>query len=218
MAKRKPKTQKQLARKKSSRPIYQRFLIVCEGETERIYLNGIKTEFQLGKTKEIIIPDDNASSPISIVDYAELKYHEDSKDNEGNEYNYVFCVIDRDIHQTYSKALAKINTLNGKIPNCQFQLFLSDPCIEYWFLLHYIYTDKPYNSKGKKSRAKCVISDLKRFEPKYAKNNNKIITGFISKLDTASKHAEKSLKDSQIRGNTNPSSNFHLLIKKLCEK
>lgn len=218
MAKRKPKTQKQLARKKSSRPIIQRFLIVCEGKTERIYLNGIKNEFKLGITKEIIIPDGNDPSPISVVNYAEQKYLEDSKYNEGNEYNYVFCVIDRDGHQSYEKAVKKIDNLKRKIPNCQFQLFLSDPCVEYWFLLHHIYTDKPYNDIPSKSRADCVTSDLKQYEPLYTKNNIKIITGLISKLDTASKHAEKSLKDSQTRGDTNPSSNLHILIKKLCEE
>ncbi|OCG71066.1 hypothetical protein A9G43_05945 [Gilliamella sp. Occ3-1] len=112
MAKRKPKTKKELARKKSIRAINKRILIVCEGKTERIYLNGIKNEFKLGVTNEIIIPEDNDSSPISIINYAEQKYEEDKKYNENNEYDHVFCVIDRDSHPTYNQAKNKINSLN----------------------------------------------------------------------------------------------------------
>lgn len=212
MTKRKPKTLADLERKKGSRSINQRILIVCEGKTERIYLTGIKNKFKLGVTKEITIPDDNDPSPISVVSYAENKYYEDRKDNKDNEYDYVFCVIDRDGHQSYQRAVNKIANLNRSITNSQFQLYLSDPCIEYWLLLHHIYTDKPYNSTSRKSRADYAISDLKRYEPNYTKTDSKIITGFISKLDIALQHAERSYLASQTRGDTNPSSNVHELI------
>ncbi|OCG71065.1 hypothetical protein A9G43_05940 [Gilliamella sp. Occ3-1] len=81
--------------------------------------------------------------------------------------------------------------------------------------MHYVYTDKPYNSKSHKSRAKCVISDFKKYEPKYTKNNSKIIIGLISKLDIALRNAELSMKTAKDRKSTNPSSNLHLLIEEL---
>lgn len=217
MAKRKPKTLNNLMRKESTRHPAKRILIVCEGETERLYLIGIKKKFKLGITKEINIPDDNDPSPISVVNYAIEKFNIDKKDNTNNEYDHVYCVIDRDSHSSYDKAVIKINEQNKIISGDKFKISLSDPCIEYWLLLHFTYTDKPYTCNNHKSRADYAKSDLKKYIPKYSKTDKNVIESFLNKLDVALKNAKKADMAAKKRGDTNPSTKLHELIKKLNE-
>lgn len=212
MAKRKPKSLNSLKRKNSKRAPNERILIVCEGETERLYLTGIKKKFKLGITKEINIPDENDPSPISVVNYAIEKYNEDRKNNINNEYDHVFCVIDRDIHQSYEKAVSEITKQNKTIKANKFQIYLSDPSIEYWLLLHHTYTDRPYNSNAHKSRGDYVQSDLKKYVPNYKKTDVNIIERFLENLNVALENARKADIVARERGDTNPSTKLYELI------
>ena len=77
-------------------------LIVCEGETEQLYLDAVRQKFEL-TTAEVVLPANNIGpAPISVVDCAI------NKANEKGGYDHIFCVFDRDGHESYARARQKI--------------------------------------------------------------------------------------------------------------
>ena len=81
-------------------------LIVCEGETEQEYFEAARIKYGL-TTAEIILADNTIGpAPISVVECAE------GKCAERGGYDKVFCVFDRDGHESFDRARKKIKTLN----------------------------------------------------------------------------------------------------------
>ncbi|WP_338809498.1 RloB family protein [Neisseria leonii] len=164
--KRKARTLKQKQRKIGIRKSYDRVLIVCEGhKTEPLYFNALREHYQL-HTANIEISPSSGSDPMSIVNYAKTRYTEAK--NEGNAFDKVYCVFDKDDHTNYPEA---IQALANSRPSNVFFAITSVPCFEYWILLHFTYTTKPYFSVAKKSAANAVIDELKNYIPKYEKNS-----------------------------------------------
>ncbi len=89
---------------------------------------------------------------------------------------------------------------------------MSVPCFEYWLLLHFRYTAKPYAATGGSSVGDAVLKDLKKEMPMYKKNDNNIFKSLSSKIETAKTNAAKSLKDAKNNNTDNPSTNIHDLI------
>ncbi len=57
-------------------------------------------------------------------------------------WEQVYCVFDRDDHQSFNNALQKVNALNNKYKNdlkqpIKFTAIQSNPCFELWLLLHF---------------------------------------------------------------------------------
>jgi hypothetical protein len=92
---------------------------------------------------------------------------------------------------------------------------MSDPCIEYWFLLHFEYTRSPFVGEGKKSRGDIAVERLKQFIPEYKKGDLRI--GFLLEghFDFAFANAQRSLEDAVFTGEDNPPTSVHLLINRL---
>lgn len=194
--KRKSKTLKQKQRKIGIRKPYDRVLIVSEGsDTEVLYFTSLREEYQL-HTANIEICSPSGSDPISIIKYANRRYTEAK--NEGNPFDRVYCVFDKDQHAHYELAIKELERLK---PNNTFFAITSVPCFEYWFLLHFIYTTKPYFPTNTKSVADSLISELKNYIPNYEKNIKifnliKDNTPFaISNAKRANQAAQKVLTD-----------------------
>lgn len=141
---------------------------------------------------------------MSIVEHAEKLYEEEK--GKGDRFDKVFCVFDRDKHADYQKALNKLNSKDD------FSAIYSVPCFEYWILLHYEYTTKPYQGVGNKSAADKVVSDLKKHITDYKKGAPEIFKHCRDKLEKAKKNAEKSLKAAQKANTQNPSTKAHKLV------
>ena len=205
--KRKAKSAKNLRRKRAKRSPYERILIVCEGEkTEPNYFKEIVRVYELN-TANIVIDGKCGSSPMSVFEYAESLW--DVEDAKGDSYDRVYCVFDKDSHETYGKAL---NMIRGKKPENTFFAANSVPCFEYWFLLHFTYTTKPHFSAGNASSADSVIKDLKQYMPDYSKGNEGIFSILFNRLKFAKENAEKSLICSSQNGTDNPSTTVHKLV------
>lgn len=127
---------KALARKKGTRPPYDRVLIVCEGtKTEPQYFQEILRQFRIPSAHIKVIPADG-TSPLQVVNSALAEFQ------KTREYDRIFAVFDRDDHLTYANALARAAALDGSQRNdekkaVRFAAAPSVPCFELWLLLHF---------------------------------------------------------------------------------
>lgn len=206
--KRKAKTALNRASKKQRKP-YERVLIVCEGKkTEPIYFECLIKALRLA-TANVVVDGDCGSSPDRVFKHAKKLY---KKSNEiGNSYDKVFCVFDKDSHPSY---MATIDAINRSTPKGIFVAINSIPCFEYWLLLHFEYSIKPYAKSGKKSIADMVLTDLKK-QPsfkKYQKGDISIFDKTFHLIEKAKSNSKLSLSESLKNNTDNPSTYVHILV------
>ncbi|MEN2415552.1 RloB family protein [Flavobacterium mesophilum] len=140
----------------------KRGLILCEGETEENYFRGLITQDKYRRqfssiSVEIFKPKDH--SPVGLVNKAK-ELIKKAKRQDKNPYAFVWVVFDKDGHAGIAKAfeIARVAEIN---------IAFTTPCFEYYVLLHFDRTMKPYT--------KCddVISEIKKNHiPDYEKATN----------------------------------------------
>lgn len=211
--KRKRRRLASLERKRSRKAPYARVLIVCEGsKTEPNYFREIRDTYRLSTANIDICGKECSSDPLSVVDYAIKKFREDP------DYEYVYCVIDRDKHTTFYAAMDKLrDTRLGK--NVTFKAITSVPCFEFWLLLHFCYTTRQFCASGIASNCELVIAELKTMEriPGYNKGAQNIFALTKAMLQDAIKHAKQLQQHNDATGTNNPATNMHELIECLIE-
>ena len=164
-------------------------MIVCEGsKTEPHYLAELREVWGVPHSWVNIKPSEG-SSPDRVVQTAEKLYAEDAQ--MGDSFDQVFCVFDRDAHPTFSQAVQRTRELasNGK----PFKAITSTPCFEFWFLLHFGYSDAPFARAGKKSVGDVVVSHFKTKAglTQYGKAQRGMAAQLQGKLAAATQHAAK---------------------------
>ncbi|WP_348305145.1 RloB family protein [Methanothrix sp.] len=145
-----------MPRKSNFRDPKKVVILVCQGaETEPVYFNNFrKKECEIA----IHIHREAGKDPIKIINTA--KYLKNDQ-YEGALIERIFCIYDVDntLERTLRKC-EKIANENG-LKTC-----VSNPCFEIWFLLHFFYSTKNYNSYDEVKEA------LIRYIPEYAKNRD----------------------------------------------
>ena len=198
--KRKGKDVRKLERRRARRSPYARILVVCEGQkTEPNYFNGLKDDLRLNSAN-IEITGESDSSPTSVVAFAAERYEQEEK--AGFAFDRVFCVFDKDSHADYQRALTQITAMK---PNNVFHAITSVPAFEYYLLLHYELTTRPFTSRQ-------VLSALKKRIHGYQKGNENIFSTVRDRLDVAKSNAEESLKAATNAHTDNPSTRAHKLV------
>lgn len=198
----------QRKRKKPREP-YDVVLTICDGaKTEPAYFTALKNELRLSSANIRICGKECGSAPLSVVDYA----IEECK--KTGDYNRVYCVFDKDRHETYEIALEKVSRtkLRG---GAKIFAITSVPCFEYWLLLHFADTARPYGASGNNSPCDNVNHDLKVYISDYEKGNIGIFEKTYPCVDEAIRRAillEKRQEESQT---DNPSTKVHHLVKYL---
>lgn len=174
-------------------------LVICEdSKSGKQYLDDAKHYFRIDVIVEIA--HCGKTDPKGIVTEA--------LDRQGK-FDQIFCAIDRDSHETFEEALILAKT-SKKIT-----VITSYPCFEFWLLLHFGYSNKPYTPVGKDSAAYRLIRDLRTHPDMsdYDKGANKsIFKMLLNRLPTARKNAEKVLDEAIICGDMNPSTKLHELL------
>lgn len=177
-------------------------LIVCEGETESAYFDAARLKFGL-TTAEVILPANTVgSAPISVVECAEAKC------GERGGYDKVFCIFDRDGHESFAKARSKIAglALRRRDP-LPIEEAVSFPCFEFWVLLHFERTDRPF------IRCDDVIEQLRqRHVPGYVKADAAVASKLMDRIDTAFGNAVW-LEERASDIGENPSTTIHRVIR-----
>jgi hypothetical protein len=213
--KRKARKVAEIERKQNARTASKRYLIVCEGaKTEPHYLRDLRDDLRIRPERVRIAPNDG-NTPDRIVEHALKLYQEDER--SGDSFDRVFLVFDRDQHSSYAAAVQRAKDLaaQGK----PFVAITSVPCFEYWLLLHFGFTDQPFNAAGRNSGCDNLITVLKT-KPgleTYGKGDTGIYALLKSRMATAATGGARSIANAESTGQENPSTRVHELVKALQE-
>jgi hypothetical protein len=144
-------------RRQGRREPRRSILILCGGtETEPRYFNALKQELKLSSVRIEI--KGTAWDPLKVVECAVARSRE--SDGPHPVFDEVWCVLDAERAGTNPRFDPAVQTAQqGKI-----ELAVSNPAFEYWYLLHFTATDRPFQD------ADQLIEELKGHLPAYEKS------------------------------------------------
>ncbi len=205
--KRKERKAELLRRRRATKAPYDVILIVCEGaKTEPNYFTELKKAFRLSNANVRICG--RGSDPLNVVDFAIETFRREQ------EFDRVYCVFDRDRHTTYNAALDKVRrTRLGK--GSKIFAIPSVPCFEFWLLLHFTYTTRPFDAPAGDSICSEVIEELKKHLSLYQKGQHDVFYKIQDKLDNAITNARRVEQFHKTSRTVNPSTLVHSLVEYL---
>lgn len=185
-----------------------RILIVCEdAKSGTYYLQELVRDFGLsGRVK--VLPSENGCAPKSVLDSAIKLFKQQKTDT----YDQVYCVFDRDKPNDFANIAQKIRHLR---PKNTFYAITTTPCFEFWYLLHFPFSSKPYNVTQSKTPDEQVNSDLKKIWTDYEKGKRGFYERTKNDLVSAINNAKKLVLENAKTGSNNPQTNMHELIEYL---
>lgn len=173
-----------------------RCLIVTEGEkTEPNYFKGMRKAKRLHGVQVTALQSPLGTDPLSVLKGAVQLFLEGNthKGILRLNYDYVFVVFDRDQHENYAPALQQVSNYqqykNDEGKKVPFVAIPSNPCFEYWLLLHY------ENCMALKDRREVCKSLLKYYK-NYEKKHEEIFEDTQDKLEIALNYADRINRDS----------------------
>jgi len=114
-------------------------LIVCEGQTEKLYFESFPTT-----TVEVTCIDMGGQSKVKLVE--ECIKREKAYRKERTKYDEVWCVFDMDV-KAGAKEFSDFDTSIQMAKKKGFKVAYSNDAFELWYYLHYQYTDQPHHRK-----------------------------------------------------------------------
>lgn len=169
----------------SNKKMKPTFFVFCEGKTEAAYVDLLRRNFRV--PVEIIAKVSDSNISRTYIDRC-------LRDRFTTKNDKIFLMFDLDV----PGMLEHLSKIKDAI------LLLSNPCIEYWFLLHYNDINREISS------AEC-LSLLKSKDSDYSKGgfSTAMKRVLIENIENASVRANKKLAYS------NPSSTVYLLTGEL---
>ena len=157
------------------------FFVFCEGKTEAAYVDLLRRSFRVPVEIIAKVSDSNISQPY--IDRCKRERFTTQNDKTS-------LMFDLDV----PGMLEHLKKINGAV------LLLSNPCIEYWYVLHYKDTNKELSS------AECLAM-LRSIDADYAKGTFSTVMKkvLIDSIENAANRAKAK------EAYTNPSSTVHLL-------
>lgn len=140
-------------RQTRKRKLYPAIAIVGEGITESIYFSQMRQQEDLQFT---VKPDMGKNSGVDSIVSKALDLLE-------KEYDKVFCAIDMDELVRDATLMRKYKKLRKEHDGEGLVFIETHPCTEFWFLLHYVFTTKPYTSYSQ------LQKELRKHLPSYEK-------------------------------------------------
>lgn len=128
-------------------------------------------------------------------------------------FEVIFCVIDRDSHESFEDALLRAAEFGDSI-----RVLPSYPCYEYWLLLHHRFTRAPVTSVGAQSAGTRMVAALRGEDgmAEYEKGtSNSVFDRLLDRLPIARVNAARALHAAVAEQEMNPSTEVHLLISEL---
>lgn len=165
------------------------FLVICEGETERAYIELLKRRYRVPVTVKTKVSGNQINARLVREYLRELELE------QGDDYR-VFYIYDADVESV----MKKLMTLEGVA-------ILTNPCIELWFLLHCIDHSRATTS-GEVVKLLCKSHEAWRNYCKGELNSDqtKMLT---SNIGEAVRRAKR------LTHPENPSSNFYDFVEAL---
>ena len=160
---------------------------------------------QLNAT-DVVIVHPEGTDPLTLVEEAiKLKKErkEDAKTGNAIPYDEVWVVFDLEKPHDERRIKAKEAFSTGRSENIKFGD--SDPCFEFWLLLHEVYTTAQFKD------CDSVIKRLKKYWPDYSKGERPS-EEFLKKLPAAVDRANRCRKHhAESGGDGNPGTNLDKL-------
>ncbi len=169
------------------------FFVFCEGKTEAAYVDLLRRNFRVPVEIIARVSDSNISQPY--IDRCK-------RDRFTTPEDKTFLMFDLDVPGMLDLDVPVMLDRLKKTQDAT--LLLSNPCIEYWFLLHYVDVNREISS------SECLAL-LRSKDPAYSKGE----------FSTAMKRILiENIDDAAVRANgkevySNPSSTVHLLTKEI---
>lgn len=158
------------------------FFVFCEGESEEAYVKFLRSKFRL--------PIEVCPSVTGLsINQASINKFKKSKSTHAKDKDYLMYDLDRD------DVIIRLQKIKGAT------IILSNPCLELWYLLHYI------NQKTEITSSQCLKA-LIRHLPEYKKGE--ICGNLQDILNSKQEFAVKRAKALPLH--LNPSSDMHILL------
>ena len=211
MTSRKHRNTNSYERLQGSKEPRKSILIVCEGKkTEPIYFNSLKRILRLAMVEIDIVGE--GAAPITVVDRAielrEERRHLAKTSLRKAAYEVVYCVVDVEAPKAESLSRA-VDKARGN----NLQVILSNPCFEYWYILHFRKTGGHFGTSRK------VKSALQRVHPAYCESDTTIFDVAYPKTADAIRHSKEVLReqhhDAEDLSACNPSTHVHKIVEYL---
>jgi hypothetical protein len=172
----------------------KRFVFVIDGECEYWYIQMLKRN---EKTVNVSLKPELPQKKKPEEQYNRVV--ELSKD-----YDEVFWILDLDVILKETRetskgtktVLQKLKAYHEKITqnkNCKnVKIIINNPCLEYWYLLHFKFTSKYFESYDKLLPVlKKFLTDYEKTQKYYTKQNHDIYTKLKPYLSTAIENANQ---------------------------
>ncbi|WP_297970126.1 RloB family protein [uncultured Capnocytophaga sp.] len=166
----------------------QAFAVVVDGETEYWYLQMlIHNEPNIPSNIKPQVPKKNIDQQYKLV--TELSEEE---------YDKVFWIVDLDVllkeereKKSNPSSLQKFLVYYKRLSkNQKVVVIVNNPCLEYWFLLHFRKTTKIFTACADAEReVSQYLKGYKKTEKFFKKSNNDIYKQLKPHLETAISHA-----------------------------
>lgn len=130
---------------------------------------------------------DCGSDPLSVVRHGIHLYEKNRLPKTCHSYDIVFCVIDRDAHQTFNAALDCALQYNRKKNKAIILPIKSYPSFEIWYLFHFLYTRQVFvktptkSAQGNDVKKPLILNGKKVFKEDYEKSHSDIYKKLKSK-------------------------------------
>lgn len=181
-------------------------LIGTEGNnrTETKYLENFRRHLS---EYSIVFARGNDTDSLGVINNTIYSMNEEELNLK--EGDLVYSLIDYDVNVPREK-LNKLNIAIEKAQENNIKVLISNPTFEIWYLLHYRYSTKSFNSN------EDVIYELKKYIKNYQKNLD-VYNRLIDKLPNAIDNAKKLENYHSKQGNTSlgdkcPSSDVYKLM------
>ncbi|MCX7172722.1 MAG: RloB family protein [Proteobacteria bacterium] len=177
-------------------------LVICEDSKSCLqYLKDAARHFRA--YADVDIAHCGKTDPRGIVEAAIKR----SKD-----FDIVYCAIDRDRHETFDEALELAKAHSPKV-----SVIVSYPCYEFWLMLHFKKTRKPYRETATHSPGDLMVKDLRAIDDMdtYEKGQSEQLFGkLLPRLQDARVRADQVFAEALGENEMNPSTTLHRLIAK----
>jgi hypothetical protein len=161
--------------RKSNKAVLRKVItIVCEGKkSEPNYFKAFRRDLRLKNVHVKIIEGSSCGSdPKSLVNHCDKLKVDD--------FDEIYCVCDCDRRDYIDDVITEAKELGINI-------ILSNPCFEFWYLLHHTFTTSSLNPQQARR-------ELKKFNPDYKKSSEDIYNRLKDSQELAIANADRVLK------------------------
>jgi hypothetical protein len=183
MARRSSPEPRPFKRRDPTREMRQRFLIVCEGDTEAVYFDGLKRLRRLTSVVVKAVPAKTSDPAVAV--------RQASERSETENWDQVWCVFDIEAPPKKSSVPSIDAARAGGL-----LVAWSNPCFEVWLLLHFQATSPAFEG------AKAARVELRRHIPNFEKRS--FVTAELLQLAETATQRAKLIKDRHARNGVVP--------------